>query len=346
MQTNVPKNDWEALLEEAVAYGRLAPWTWIYDSQLFGVEDPESGERLYCSIMGSLGDFLALGVYPGASGYQSFRKLYDVDPDTQAVDALYLQDCLIVSFDDDDILDPEDRTFLESMGGDYRVGNAYPCFRSYKPGYFPWVLDEAEVRMLRLALEQARIFAEEIRDSGAVVPMQSDGHVPEIPFRRFVDGEWRTEKMKTDSPIQLSPPQLSFDPQTLKEAVAGYSLAEKYWLVEMFYMQQPVMEEGDERPYFPKAIVLLDLQSQQIVGMDAVKPHEVEEATVGSLLECFGHHGFLPNQMVVSNRENYILLKEFCKSLGIALEKDEQMNIVEELKSELFANMAAAEDLE
>jgi hypothetical protein len=69
MKQSKPTNEqWTALYEAAAAFKELAPWQWMYDSDLFGVQDPETGEVGYCCVLGALGELLGLNVHRGRPG--------------------------------------------------------------------------------------------------------------------------------------------------------------------------------------------------------------------------------------------------------------------------------------
>ncbi len=70
---NAPSTD-EAhqLYSAAVRVKELAPWKWMDESELFGVQSPETGELGFVSIMGMAGEHFAVAVYQGAKGCTAF----------------------------------------------------------------------------------------------------------------------------------------------------------------------------------------------------------------------------------------------------------------------------------
>ena len=46
--------EWKSLYKAAIEFKKLAPWSWMYDTDIFGVKDPVSGKIGYCCIMGAI----------------------------------------------------------------------------------------------------------------------------------------------------------------------------------------------------------------------------------------------------------------------------------------------------
>ena len=134
---------WQALLGAAEAFGALAPWTWMHDSQLLGLRDPITGDKLLCSILGRLRTLFALLVFRRETGC---RWIFDtVLSDEEAVglgdpDSGMEQDCVKVEFTAKSELTKEDRAVLAAAGFTPSVkrGCVWPAFRSLVPGGYPW----------------------------------------------------------------------------------------------------------------------------------------------------------------------------------------------------------------
>ena len=74
-ETPPSSQEWQALFEAAGEFYKLRPWEWMEDSELFGVLNPETGEIGYCCVMGNLGELLALGVYLGSDGLETYLMM-------------------------------------------------------------------------------------------------------------------------------------------------------------------------------------------------------------------------------------------------------------------------------
>jgi len=76
MDTPIPMlEEFRRLYEAAQAFKEQAPWEWMFEDEIFGVRNPETGYIGYASVMGRLGEHLALGVYLGSEGLIGFYQL-------------------------------------------------------------------------------------------------------------------------------------------------------------------------------------------------------------------------------------------------------------------------------
>ncbi len=104
----------------------------MWDSDIFGVQNPETGEIGYCCIMGMLGEHYALALYLGTEGLEGYLKTRsgEFSPDN----VLHIQKCLMVSFEDRKFLKKQDLTTIKELNLKFRGRNEWPLFRSYLPG--------------------------------------------------------------------------------------------------------------------------------------------------------------------------------------------------------------------
>ncbi|MGA9347192.1 MAG: hypothetical protein WBW48_00105 [Anaerolineae bacterium] len=131
--------DWQALYQAALEFKEIEAWTWMYDSDVFGVQNPVSGEIGYCCIMGALGEMFALAVYLGSEGLESYMRIASEPPldPSEAFEELLLQKCLMASFANREELAKEDYQVIKRLGLKFRGRIAWPLFRSYRPAYHP-----------------------------------------------------------------------------------------------------------------------------------------------------------------------------------------------------------------
>jgi hypothetical protein len=147
-------DEWQKLYQAAIHLKEIAPWEWMTETDIFGVQDPETEEIGFVSIMGMLGEHLALALYLGAEGlygFWGFQQVADSAPAEALLEIPHLQ----ASFEDRGELTKKDRDLIKELGLKFRGRQAWPMFRCYRPGYLPWYLEAPEARSLTYALEQA-----------------------------------------------------------------------------------------------------------------------------------------------------------------------------------------------
>jgi len=70
----------------------------LWDSDIFGVQNPANDEIGYCCIMGRMGEHFTLAVYLGTEGLDGYLKIQSGEILPDDLDVLHLQKCLMASF--------------------------------------------------------------------------------------------------------------------------------------------------------------------------------------------------------------------------------------------------------
>ena len=153
------------LYQKALHFKTLRCWEWMYDSDIFGIENPENGQIGYCCVMGNLGEVFALAVYLGSEGLEGYLKTVSGKIDPNDMNALHIQDCLMASFENRNYLTKKDLDIIKALGLSFRGKNEWPLFRNYRPGYHPWYLSIEEVQYLTLVLEQAIDICQRVKEN-------------------------------------------------------------------------------------------------------------------------------------------------------------------------------------
>ena len=123
------------------------PWTRMGDAELVMVKNPENGEFCYCCVMGALGEVFCLHVFVGPEGYSTFDAIQSGDP--QLVDYIYaISRGVAVELVPAGTLDPADKELHRALVGPVKKGAGSLQFRSLRPGFLPWYVNEQEARLL------------------------------------------------------------------------------------------------------------------------------------------------------------------------------------------------------
>jgi hypothetical protein len=146
--------EWRDLYNAAIEFKKIDCWNWMWDSDIFGVQNPVTGEIGYCCVMGGVGELFALTVFLDSEGLDGYSKIQSGEFYSFPEDMLNLQKCLTASFEDKKFLQKEDFQLIKKVGLKFSGHNSWPLFRSYRPGYHPWYLTSEEARYLTLCLQQ------------------------------------------------------------------------------------------------------------------------------------------------------------------------------------------------
>jgi hypothetical protein len=207
-------SEWHRLYQATIRVKEIAPWEWMTETDIFGVQDPETGEIGFVSIMGMLGEHLAVAVYLGAEGLYSFwgfQQIADSAPPEALLGIPHLQ----ASFEDRGELSAKDRAVIKELGLKFRGRQEWPLFRSYRPGYLPWYLEAPEAQTLTYALEQAvEVTLRFKEDPGMLDPSDEESYLVRVP--REVRGNlvWEDEVVRVP-PVEPEPIPVVMDLEAL-----------------------------------------------------------------------------------------------------------------------------------
>jgi hypothetical protein len=262
-------DEWRKLYEAAIGIKELAPWQWMPETDIFGVQNPETGETGFVSVMGAVGEHYAVAVYLGAEGLYKFWDLQRAGPFAEPERMLEIPE-LQASFEDRRMLRDEDHRIIKDLGLKFRGQNAWPMFRSYRPGFFPWFLEADEVRFLAHALEQTLDVTARLKtDSSLLETPDEESCLVRVPHQNGDALVWE------DQVIPVPPPgpvdiTLVMDEEALEEAK---QLPSSRYSVEMdlFLLPSPVKEKKDERPYFPYVLLTVH-ENGMVFGSELLPP--------------------------------------------------------------------------
>ena len=191
----------DRLYDLAFQFRKLKLWDRIPESYLYAVRF-DDGETGYCSVMGSLGEHLALCVYLGQSGYASYHYLMDnafAPAMTDRMELIAAQNSLQCSYEMKDELSEfevrELRDYCHRSGKNLRGKNACPQFLRFTPGRYPWpVGTQEEENKIEAGLRASIRLYSMLDDPARVTKLQELWNSrTQIPMLTEKDGEWQLE---------------------------------------------------------------------------------------------------------------------------------------------------------
>lgn len=330
----VSLDQWEELYDWAIEFKKLACWNWMYDVDVFGVVNPETGEIGYCSVLGNLGEVFALNVYPGSEGLASWRLLYenadrmpDLDP-TESQEIFTSQQCLSMSYEDRAELDKRDLELIRKLGLQFRGRNAWPMFRSYRPGYLPWFLSEAEVRFLRHAVQQTMLLAVRAVEEPDLLEPPEEG---KYLVRVLRDGGWVDTWQE---PAPLAERKLSPVVNELQVAQLKRQIPVRRGTWEFDCVRLPIVIEEGERPYHPVGVVVME-KSGMAIAFEALAPGTLEKEVPRVFIAALHNAEALPATLETRDKEAAELIGPIAAQLNIDIHRVRTLEGVNSLLSQM-----------
>jgi hypothetical protein len=319
----------------------LAPWRWMEEDDLFGVQNPETGEVGFVSVMGQLAEHTALAVYIGAKGLYGFL---DLEENEQEIDPLALLEIpqLQVSFEDRDILEKRDRDEIKRLGLKFRGGGNYPLFRSMGSGFLPSFLTSDQARFLIYSIEQTLEVAPRVEQDADILTAEddTDGGIYLIRVAENTDAGlvWRDEMRKIREP---EPERITFNVSDeilgrLKKYPRNNSLV---FEVDLFATPIPILSK-EKRPYVPKMLMVAERDSRFILGAEFLEPTETTEKLVesaaASLFKIWDAHKVIPKEILVGSNVVYAVLRHISQKLSTTLRQTDDLIAINDACDEMF----------
>lgn len=312
--------DWQRLYQATEIYRQLAPWEWMDDDHIFGVECQEAGEIYYCGVLGGLGEVFALVAYEGREGLDGYLKLLSGEIEEGPL-VTECQRALMASFENRSDLDPRDREVIGAMGRKYRGSHAWPVFRHYLPGYFPWFLTASQARTLAACLEQAVAVLPRHAFNRKLLGDPTAGHhlvrVCKISAGRE---EWHDEILPSPSPQKASP--------TVPVNEVGIARLHRQtkrragdWKIGYCYAPMPVQEHPDQRPYFLRLLGIVDAESGFVLSIQLEAPDKHLPVFRDLILSCLEEASQWPKRLLVNHDDAAALAAPIAAGLGLSLKR-------------------------
>lgn len=333
-KTNSPTlQEWKKLYDLMAQVKELAPWEWMEEDDIFGVQMPTTKELGFVSVMGMLGEHFAVAVYQGAKGLGGFWNMHSQGSDLSPEFVLQVPQ-LQASFEDRELIDKADREVMKQLGLKFRGANAWPQFRSYRPGCFPWHIEKEEAEMLTCALEQLLDIAPRFKkDPGIFTPTDNEH---EYLVRVNKNGKWddSVQRITFRQEVTLDLMMNEEALEHLRKMMPGKLTLE----IDLYMMEEPVQEKRGERPFFPFMLMLADHDSGMILGFDMLTPlpsmeamwSEIPAIVVEKLAE-----GFPPKEVLVKDEMLHLLLQPVAEEAGFRLKKEPRLKMIEYARQEL-----------
>lgn len=327
--------EWRSLYDAAAEFKKIAPWNWMWDSDMFVVQNPEDGEMGYCCVLGRNREVFGLVVYLGAEGLEGYLKVYAGEIRPGDPDALHTKNCLLASFEDRKYLSDDDLAVIKQLGLHFSGANNWPQFQSWRTGYLPWQLNKGQAVYLTFCLQQAREVALRFKDSPNMLEPSRPGYY----FTRVVKKEksslqWKNEWHKPTFMRKMVIIRQAIDDARLEKVGQLERQQKMVWEVDFFYAPAYVAEKG-RRPYYPLVFLWVDQYSYFIFSTHITTPDKYKIEFIDYCLRAFESAKIIPGEIQVRKEELLAYLQPLGQKLGFELRLVRNLRAIDDARKNM-----------
>lgn len=310
---------WLELYKTAEIFRNMKPWEWLEEDDIFGVQDPTTGEKVYCCVIGGIGQVLGMAVYLGAEGYNSLIDLFDEEEDIFHM-AGFHQKCLLISFTDRDNTTERDRQQLKALGISYRGKKQWVQFRDQMPGYLPWYITDEQALLLINVLKQSIGVAIRAEEDTTFINEKLEDSLLLLRKAKKSGDEWLWYDEYEEEPEYEEKPFIVPDKGAIEKISQHLPVMEGAILFNTFFLPGGIREKADERPVYGRIGQWITYPDGLILSFQVFDNVDFETKFLLWFLDSLENQlKFIPKQIVVPNQYNERLIAGLCEELGIEL---------------------------
>jgi len=324
--------EWNTLYRAAIDFWKIQAWNWVNDTDLFGVKNPENDEVGYCCIVGALGEFLGVVVYLGTEGLESYLKTQMSESPEE--DVFGTAKCLVASFEDRKFLQKPDHEVIKRLGLKFRGAKSWPLFRSYEPGYYPWYLNQPQVRFLTLALRQAADVSLRLKvNRNLLTSSEKVQYLVRVAEQSGPDLHWKDEWL-SPAPLKRTKDEAPVLDEIRLQRLKKMGLRPAgIWEVDFFQFPAPIQEGG--RPFFPFCLLIVDQDSGFVFGTHLESKDRHRPEFLNQMLKVIEETAHLPQEIWVKREEVFQLFEVLVSRLGLKMKQVKRLKQVENAKKSM-----------
>jgi hypothetical protein len=324
----------EQLYAETTEFMEERPWEFLADEELILVDDPESGERCYCCVMGAAGEWTGMHAYQGEASYRVYRSLasgHRPDPYSfyEKQKGVSLE---IVRASD---LEAADQVLLKAFDHPLKKGMLAPQFRAVRPGYLPWHVTEAEGRLLRHCLCAVNIFCAMATDE-ELEGFWREKDVYLLVVQERPDQEYKVRLVTAPAPGPAPLEVADLDEERIRRIAAEYKKSETILEAEHFFAPGTIGQKN-ERKMCMHLTLVADAKSGFLYHSEFGMPGESRAVTVNrALLAAMESAHSMPAEVLVKETALTISLAGLGSALGFKVRAVKNLPATQEAREFLF----------
>lgn len=337
--------EWKSLYEVAEQVKALAPWQWMTEKDMFGVEDPETGQLGFVSVMGMLGEHLAIGVYLGVNALHQFWALEEMadNPAGDVRSHLLLIPQMQASFENREFVQKEELGIMRRLGLSYHGYSAYPVFRNLQPGCPLWLLDMKQIPFLQHVLKQVLDVTPRFQQDNSLLYHNKVGddemYLLRVPTK--VDGEvvWADEIRPIPKPTVSHKIPIIID-RAKYDALQEVPRIGNSVEIDVFMLKNRIVEKKGKQPYFPFILMIVEADSGVVLAHEILSPLPTLDEMYGKIsqivIDLLLKNEILPYEILTQAREVTAVLSTIFDKSETPIIQKESLPMLNEAKMSMY----------
>jgi hypothetical protein len=330
----------EELYQLAMKLSEVQPWEMLDDQEFILMQEPQSKEICYCSVLGGLGMVFAVHVYVGAESYLFMRRLLSRNS-TAPADFYGTLRGVMVEYVQARDQTPPDRELLAAYGRPTRRGGRAPIFRAFRPGYNPWYITEGEGRLLAFCLSGVLALCTDESEANCVDHWKEDDIFPFlVPVRDDASRpRFEIRSVKAPDPPTGRPQAVRLDDGQINEILQKDYIRQGSLEADHLFALAEIGRKNERKACLSAAIVC-DGDSGFAFQPELGKPGEPAGVLlVRAILGAIRDAQAVPTEIRVQKQEFRFMLEALSEKLGIAVRVKKSLPALNFFKKGLLAHI-------
>ncbi len=337
---------------------REAPWDYLFEDEIFGVQVPGSDLVYFVSVMGSNGEFPALSFYKGYDGLEGFLnfsvRVESMSRQYQGSESMLRVSTMIggimsiphmmLSFTDREELGQEELAAIKKSGAQFRGKGNWPQIEEIVPGYMPVYPSQESLLELYLVMQQVLVVLEKAAEDDEYLHRDDDleeSLMIRIPTGKGPKFRWKDHYLLRDLE-HVNTPYRYVVTDDDRAALSRLPEADLELQLDLFMLPSPVKEKG-EQAYFPFVLLLVDKGNGLVISSSILSPvpdlRSMYESLPQKVLEELLKPGHRPSMIEIRTDLLWILLEETLEYAGCKVAWVNQMPDMDELISSFIEHL-------
>lgn len=335
MRKEASLEQWKELYFVACELDSLSPWSYLKELDLVTILLPDIDEPFYCNFLNEFSDGKQVSIYSGFNSLNNFMKILS-SKDMPSSQLIRYEESTIITFGDRQELTTDEYKLIKEMGFKFRGKGKWIYFRSIKPGYAPYILDEQEViytiRVLKELVIAAKNYIEEMDKINFC-----EGNTLFRWFNREKDS-WET----IEAPLLLGEKVYNNvilnDKETMNKLLNSQRIP-AILEVDIVFLESIIEDTAFDRPIIPRLCIIANHDDGCIIDQWIVKPSDDVIQDIISIVINFVLRNGRPKSIIVRDDFSKSVLRNICKKMDVKLIINESLMAIDSVFSGMFSEI-------